>query len=181
MGFERYAEGSLPRRVGGEGVSVNIMLGPGPSSVATRVMGTGLLENFGAEAWREREGRMEWTEEGRPVGLEGFFMEDGLLLVPSDVVGRLDTDAALEALSEVEKLDIEAGFLGGLEGRSSEATEEVRVELGPEIEAAFWLGVSDCEEVGSGENGRRVIGFGTFTSFSPVDFFDGGGPLIESP
>lgn len=49
-GWERYAEGKFPRRGGGEGVSVNIMLGPGPSSVATRVIGTGFEENFGAEA-----------------------------------------------------------------------------------------------------------------------------------
>jgi hypothetical protein len=47
----RYAEGRRWRRIGGgEGVSVNMMEGPGPSSVATLVIGTGLLENFGAEA-----------------------------------------------------------------------------------------------------------------------------------
>lgn len=57
--FERYADGKRPRRGGGEGVWVNIMLGPGPSSVATRVMGTGFDENFGVEACREREGRAD--------------------------------------------------------------------------------------------------------------------------
>jgi len=46
-------------------VSVNIMLGPGPSSVATLVIGTGLEENFGWEAWREMEGRSEVLDCGR--------------------------------------------------------------------------------------------------------------------
>jgi len=55
---EWYAEGRRLRREG-EGVSANIMLGPGPSSVATRVMGTGLLENLGMDAWREMEGRSD--------------------------------------------------------------------------------------------------------------------------
>ena len=45
-----YAEGSRERFVVGEGVSVNIIDRSGPSSVATRVSGTGLLENFGIEA-----------------------------------------------------------------------------------------------------------------------------------
>lgn len=68
-------------------MSVNIMDGPGPSSVATRVMGTGLEENFGVEAWREREGRADWTEEGRlAASLEDSFMEGGLLDGPSAAV-----------------------------------------------------------------------------------------------
>lgn len=46
--FGRYADGRRgARRVGGGGASVNMILGPGPSSVATLVIGTGLLENFG--------------------------------------------------------------------------------------------------------------------------------------
>ena len=82
-------------------MSVNIMLGPGPSSVATRVMGTGLEENLGWEACREREGRSlsERTDEGRLVldgreeegsDLRGDFVsslseslsEGGLLFMP---------------------------------------------------------------------------------------------------
>lgn len=46
---------------------------------------------------------MECTEEGRSVGLEVSLMEDGLLGVPSD--------DGFEAFNEVERLDIEAGFL----------------------------------------------------------------------
>jgi hypothetical protein len=49
----------------GDGVSVNIIEGPGPSSVATRVMGTGLLVNLGMEAWRDKLGLWETTELGR--------------------------------------------------------------------------------------------------------------------
>lgn len=197
VGLERYADGKRPRRGGGEGVSVNIIEGPGPSSVATRVMGTGLLENLGVETCREREGRMEWTEDGRFVaslrsfiegGLVVSLMEDGLLDVPSEEIGRLATDATLEALSVVERLDIEAGFLVKLNRRSGDVTEEARFEFGLEMDAAFWVGGSDfaveilgADAVGGGEKGLRGVGSGTLTSFSPVDFFDGGGPLIESP
>lgn len=161
---------------------MNIIDGPGPSSVAIRVMGTGLEENFGAEAWREREGRADWTDDGRFAASFASLIEEGLLLVPSDDVGRFEIEEALDAFIEVERLDIEAGILVGLEGRSRDATEDVRFELGPDIEADFWPGVSDCpEDVGGGEKGLRIAGSGTFTSFSQVDFFDGRGPLIESP
>ena len=36
---------------------MNIMLRAGPSSVARRAMGTGILENLGVEVWRDIEGR----------------------------------------------------------------------------------------------------------------------------
>ena len=181
-GEERYADRKRPRRMGGEGVSVNIIEGPGPSSVATRVMGTGLLENFGADAWREREGRADWTDEGRFAASFGSLMDGGLLLVPSEDVRRLEIEDAFEAFREAERLDIETGVLIGLEGRSKEAMEEVRSELGVEMEVGFWPSVSDFpDEVVGGEKVLRIVGLGTFTSFSPVDFFDGGGPLIESP
>jgi hypothetical protein len=145
-------------------------------------MGTGLEENFGAEAWREREGRADWTDDGRFATSFGSLMEEGLLLVPSDDIGRFEIEEVLDAFIEVERLDIEAGIWFGLEGRSRDATEDVRFELGPDIEADFWPGVSDCpEEVDGGEKGLRIVESGTFTSFSPVDFLDGGGPLIESP
>lgn len=54
MDVDWYADGIRDcdesfRTVGGEGVSANMMLGPGPSSVATRVMGTGFDENFGVD------------------------------------------------------------------------------------------------------------------------------------
>jgi len=153
--------------VGGEGVSVNIILGPGPSSVATRVMGTGLLENLGWEVCREIEGRSERTDEGRVledtsafgVVLSGSWTEAGLLAEPSEL-----------AFIEVDRLEIEDGF---------------------------WLGVSVCVKVRSGaetEGGAALaeaalvvshdflgVRSGTLISFSPVDFFDGGGPLMLSP
>ena len=48
------------RAVGGDGVSANIMLGLGPSSVATRVMGTGFDENFGVDACLDIGGLFPW-------------------------------------------------------------------------------------------------------------------------
>lgn len=42
---------------GGDGVSVNMIDGPGPSSVATLVIGTGFDENFGIEECRDIAGR----------------------------------------------------------------------------------------------------------------------------
>jgi hypothetical protein len=159
------------------------MEGPGPSSVAMRVIGTGFEENFGAEAWREREGRADWTEEGRlGTSLEDSFMEEGLLDGPSEEV--------LEAFRDVARLETETAIWVGLDGRSREATEDVRFEDGPEMEAGFLLAESYCSEgrfgvevvpALSGEKGPLDAGSGTLTSFSPVDFFDGGGPLIESP
>lgn len=86
----------------GEGVSANIMLGPGPSSIATRVMGTGLEVNLRAEALWERGGRADWTEGGRSVGLEGSLIEGSLLDVPSVAfIGtvRFETEAAFLLLS----------------------------------------------------------------------------------
>jgi hypothetical protein len=160
----RYAEGKRPRRGGGEGVSVNIMLGPGPSSVATRVMGTGFEVNLRAEACREREGRTEWIEEGRSMGLDSL-MEEGLLDVPSE--------GGIEAFIE-ETLDMEADFLE-LSWLWREAIEDVRSVV------AGRCGADVVLTFGGGEKGRRGVGSGTWTSRSPVDFLEGGGPAIESP
>lgn len=87
------------------------------------------------------------------------------------------------------RLEIEADFWVGLDGRSREATEDLGFEDGSE--AGFLLGGSYCLEgrfgievvpaFGGGEEGLLAVRSGTLTSFSPVDFFDGGGPLIESP
>lgn len=84
---------------------MNIIEGPGPSSVATRVIGTGLLENLGWEAWRERGGLTDPTEGGRVLEDSGYgdlgsLREAGLLPGLSD-----------GALSEVARLEIEEVFL----------------------------------------------------------------------
>lgn len=104
-GFVMYADGRRFRRCGGgEGVSVNIIEGPGPSSVATRVMGTGLLENLGWEACRERGGLSDPTDGGRVpedsgCGDLGSLSEPALLPLSDD------------ALSEFARLEIEEVFL----------------------------------------------------------------------
>jgi hypothetical protein len=79
------------RRGGGEGVSVNIIEGPVSSSVATRVMGTGLEENLGMEAWREREGRSERIEDARLSVPAILFMgfNSAPWLLPSRIDGAL--------------------------------------------------------------------------------------------
>jgi hypothetical protein len=73
-------------------VSVNMMDGPGPSSVATRVIGKGLLENLGIDACLESVGRSEPAEGGLPLDGASFFAgilsmsisDAGLLPVPSE-------------------------------------------------------------------------------------------------
>jgi hypothetical protein len=72
---------------------VNIIEGPGPSSVATRVMGTGLLVNLGREAWRDRLGRWEAADGGRPLEesvfrgvLSGSLREEDLLPTSEEAV-----------------------------------------------------------------------------------------------
>ena len=110
---ERYAEGNRPRRGGGDGVSVNMMLGPGPSSVATRVMGTGLLENLGCDACLESDERSERIEEvlvlavasGLSRCFEGDFRDPGLLFASA---------ASGELFNDKERFDTGAtGVLGG--------------------------------------------------------------------
>lgn len=135
---------------------MNMILGPGPSSVATRVMGTGLLENLGIDAWRERLGRSERTDDGR--SLEAGLGEAGSLRD----VGLLP-EASEDAFNEVARFEMNPSFLLGGSWRSKASSGEDVVVLGSE------------------SNGLRVVRSGTLTSFSPVDFFDGGGPLIESP
>ncbi len=134
---------------------MNIMDGPGPSSVATRVIGTGLLENLGWEAWREREGRSDLADVGRPVlnmssfGDLGSLRELGLLPEASEL-----------AFKEVARLEIDAGFLLGL----------------PDL-----LNERSGSEAAGGLIAFLRLRSGTLISLSPVDFLDGGGPLIESP
>ena len=43
------------------------------------------------------------------------------------------------------------------------------------------FGVEVVPIFGGGEKGPLLVGPGCLISFSPVDFFDGGGPAIESP
>lgn len=105
---------------------MNMMLGPGPSSVATRVIGTGLLENLGWEAWRESDGLSDLTEEGRVSGFVGDFREGGLLP---------DND---EAFSEVVRLDVDAGFMLCVSGLLSGKSKLLRLE----VDAGFILGIS---------------------------------------
>lgn len=52
-----------------------------------------------------------------------------------------------------------------------------------DVRSVFWPGRRSGAEVAPavGEKGLLGVGSGTSTSRSPVDFFDGGGPLIESP
>ena len=117
---------------------MNIIEGPGPSSVATRVMGTGLEENLGLAAWSEREG-------AESVALEGSVREDGLLPELSE--------EAFGAFSEVPRLIVEAGLLCGLSAGAAE--DAAMFELGPEIEAGLLLGVTDCS---AERPGAEVVG-----------------------
>lgn len=135
-------------------MSVNIIEGPGPSSVATRVTGTGLLLNFGVEAWRDNGGRSE-CEEGRRGEYLLFSLRDGELLVKprppeerAGVVG-LTMKAGLEAVG------------WGIVDRRGVDSEAVALDSAIVVD--------------------RGVRSGTFTSFSPVDFLDTGGPRIESP
>jgi len=151
-------------------VSVNIMLGPGPSSVATRVMGTGFEENFGVEAWRDREGRWEATEEGlwgspgRDVEAAGF---GGVSCADE---GRLE-EASFREEVRLETVDC---FLFVVSGDKIISGADAEGRLPGEMSNACV--VLDC--VGK----RRLLGLsGTLISFSPVDFFDGGGPRRLSP
>ena len=144
---------------------MNIMLGPGPSSVATRVMGTGLEENLGWEAWRERVGRSDRTEEGR----------DGSTFAKSSDSFR-ETSFVPElpeaAFNELARLETEAGFLFGLSERLTET-------LGAEVVGAT---VTSAALVpGCVSHWCLPIRSGTLISFSPVDFLEGGGPLMLSP
>jgi len=148
-------------------VSVNIMLGPGPSSVATLVIGTGLEENFGWEAWREMEGRSEVLDCGRldrSFGsvLFGSLIEERLMAFPSD-----------SAFKEVARLETEGGFL-----LSSGLTLRVNARSGA---GAAGSPVVETVVIDSEGRGLREGGCGIRTSLSPVDFLDGGGPLIVSP
>jgi len=143
------------------------MLGPGPSSVATFVIGTGLLENFGWEAWRESGGRSERVEGGRfdvsfGVILSEPLREEGRLPFPLD-----------SALIEDAMFEIEDGFLFC-------SWFGVRVNVRSGADAAGGP-LAKTVVLGSERRGLRDGGCGIRTSFSPVDFFDGGGPLIESP
>jgi hypothetical protein len=69
-------------------------------------MGTGFEENFGAEAWREREGRLDATEEGRWVssgrGVEASGFED--VGVSWEDGGRLE-EASLREEVRLETVD----------------------------------------------------------------------------
>jgi len=148
-----------------------MMDGPGPSSVATRVMGTGLLENLGCEACWERVGRSERIEAVLLV-LCGDFVslsltELGLLdgsPFLEDFVSASLTELALLgvsvlAFSDVERVDTEAGFLVGLSERLNESGSADGSEVDFDASEVF-LGVRS----------------GTWISFSPVDFLLGGGP-----
>ena len=149
---------------------MNMMLGPGPSSVATRVIGTGLLENLGWDAWRERVGRSERTEVGRVLNETSAFVgvlsvssrEAGLLLVPSEV-----------ALSEDARFETEGGFLLGL-------SDLLNVRSGAEAVGGA-AALVETVVIGSVSSNLAEGRPGILISFSPVDFFDGGGPRIESP
>ena len=107
-------------------MSVNIIEGPGPSSVATLVIGTGRDENLGFEACRERVGR---SIDGRGVvGEAGLLDEEASALLGSRkgvrlmISGRFllgDLDP-LEAVSVPEFVDeaplATSVFLGRLSG-----------------------------------------------------------------
>ena len=105
---------------------MNIIEGPGPSSVATRVIGTGLLENFGVEAWRDSEGRSAPTECGRLVEdsglgetLSGSLRDAGLLPASDD------------ALIGVTMFETEGGFAGGISDCVNARSGAEAVALGP--------------------------------------------------
>ena len=120
--------------------------------MATRVIGTGLLVNFGMEACLERGGRSDLDDPGRLIcsGLGGVL--SGSLIDP----GLLDaTDGGLP----------DAAALGtGVLGCS------VLVSSGADVVAS----VSVSQGILASRSGILIC-------FSPVDFLDGGGPLKESP
>jgi hypothetical protein len=135
--LEKYADGRCPFRIGGDGVLENMIVGPGPSSVDTRVIGTGLLLNFGADACRDNGGRPD-ADEGREVD-----------------VGVLEPLPAARLLSETERFEADGGIV-------------IAVSAGG-------------DDILDGGDVLRLTSRGTLTSFSPVDFFETGGPRIESP
>jgi hypothetical protein len=92
--------------------------------------------------------------------LSGSLSETGLLLEPSEV-----------ALSEVERLEIEGGFLLGL-------SDLLNVRSGAEAAGGTLVATVVVGSVSSDLAEGRC---GTLISSSPVDFFEGGGPRIESP
>ena len=119
--------------------------------MATRVIGTGLLVNFGIEACRDSGGRSDLADSGRLCSgfggvLSGPLIDPGLL------------DATGDSVPAVATLD--AGVLG----------RSVCVSSGADVVA------SD-----SVSQGILAIRSGILICFSPVDFLDGGGPLMESP
>jgi hypothetical protein len=151
-------------------VSVNMMEGPGPSSVATRVMGTGLEVNFGMLACRLREGRSLALELGgrvevrpgvAPPGVVGDFMVSN---VSWEDVGRLFEPSDLREVVSAETF-----------GRGSWTLILVGASLvdGPEV--------VPNDELGLESRGLRSVSEGTVIGASPVDFFDTGGPRILSP
>ena len=136
----------------------NMILGPGPSSVATRVMGTGLLENFGWEACRERAGRSE-ADDGRSerssdlkVGFMGDLRDVGL---------EADDDASGVSLLVGGRVEVDAVFFVGVEGSPRRRS---------------WT--EDGLSLLAGQS--FLVRSGTLTSRSPVDFLDGGGPCMLS-
>ena len=80
-------------------MSVNIIEGPVPSSVATRVMGTGLLENLGLGACRDRVGRSEPTEDGRAL-----LAASGMGSLSGSVSDRCPRDDSLRSYPALETL-----------------------------------------------------------------------------
>jgi hypothetical protein len=92
--------------------------------------------------------------------LFGSFKEVGLLLEPSEV-----------ALIEVERLEIDGGFLLGL-------SDLLNVRSGADAAGGTLVATvvvgADSKVLAEGRSGTSI-------SASPVDFFDGGGPRIESP
>jgi hypothetical protein len=93
------------------------------------------------------------------VVLSGSLTEAGLLANASEL-----------AFSEVDRLETEGGFLLGV-------SVCVKERSGAEMEGGTAL-AKTAEVVSHGVLGVRS---GSLISFSPVDFFDGGGPLMVSP
>lgn len=146
-------------------MSVNIIEGPGPSSVATRVIGTGLLEKWGFEVCRESEGRSERAEDGR------LLCAGSTLRFSGSVRDARDDGLfpALAALSEEGRLELPPvawlEFSGLLFSCLLSHAAKVSVSSLDGLAASTFLGI---------RSGIRI-------SFSPVDFFEGGGPGIVSP
>ena len=136
---------------------MNIIEGPGPSSVDIRVMGTGLLVNLGSEAWRNILGRSEAVDGGR------LFEGSDLRVVLSGSLSDAGALPASDAVFEYEAMfEMEGGF-------AREVSFGSKVKFGAEVVV-----------VGSVNHGLPVGLSGTLTSLSPVDLFDGGGPLMVS-